>query len=130
MSDTGGRAAEQIIFGEISTGAANDLQRATDLVRRMITDYGMSTKFRNVVLSQRGSGYGAAEPSLVREYSEDTQQFIDSELARILAERYQHVIELLTSKKTLLEYIVGRLLEKEVVEEADHSSHNYLSWSW
>ena len=115
----GGRAAEQIVFGEISTGAANDLQRATDLVRRMITDYGMSTKFRNVVLSQRGSGYGAAEPSLVREYSEDTQQFIDSELARILAERYQHVIELLTSKKTLLEYIAGRLLEKEVVEEAE-----------
>lgn len=115
----GGRAAEQIIFGEISTGAANDLQRATDLVRRMITDYGMSTKFRNVVLSQRGSGYGAAEPTLVREYSEDTQQFIDSELARILAERYQHVIELLTSKKTLLEYIAGRLLEKEVVEEAE-----------
>ncbi|MBQ0167640.1 MAG: ATP-dependent zinc metalloprotease FtsH [Treponema sp.] len=115
----GGRAAEQIIFGEISTGAANDLQRATDLVRRMITDYGMSTKFRNVVLSQRGSGYGAAEPTLVREYSEDTQQFIDSELARILAERYQHVIELLTSKKALLEYIAGRLLEKEVVEEAE-----------
>lgn len=115
----GGRAAEQIIFGEISTGAANDLQRATDLVRRMITDYGMSTKFRNVVLSQRGSGYGAAEPQLVREYSEDTQQFIDSELARILNERYQHVIELLTSKKVLLEYIAGRLLEKEVVEEAE-----------
>ena len=69
----GGRAAEEIVFNEISTGAGNDLQRATDIIRRILTDYGMSKKFRNVVLSQRGGGYGygAAEPQLVRDYSEE-----------------------------------------------------------
>ncbi|MCR4713209.1 MAG: ATP-dependent zinc metalloprotease FtsH, partial [Treponemataceae bacterium] len=115
----GGRAAEQIVFDEISTGAGNDLQRATDIIRRILTDYGMSKKFRNVVLSQRGSGYGAAEPQLVRDYSEETQTYIDSELARIMEERYKHVVELLKSKRVLLDYIAERLLEKEIMEQAE-----------
>ena len=115
----GGRAAEQIVFDEISTGAGNDLQRATDIIRRILTDYGMSKKFRNVVLSQRGSGYGAAEPQLVRDYSEETQTYIDSELARIMEERYEHVLELLKSKRVLLDYIAERLLEKEIMEQAE-----------
>lgn len=115
----GGRAAEQIVFNEISTGAGNDLQRATDIIRKILTDYGMSKKFRNVVLSQRGSGYGAAEPQLVRDYSEETQTYIDSELARIMEERYEHVLELLKGKRVLLDYIAERLLEKEIMEQAE-----------
>ena len=115
----GGRAAEQIVFNEISTGAGNDLQRATDIIRRILTDYGMSKKFRNVVLSQRGSGYGAAEPQLVRDYSEETQTYIDSELARIMEERYAHVVKLLESKRVLLDYIAERLLDKEIMEQAE-----------
>ena len=115
----GGRAAEQIVFNEISTGAGNDLQRATDIIRRILTDYGMSKKFRNVVLSQRGSGYGAAEPQLVRDYSEETQTYIDSELARIMEERYEHVVKLLESKRVLLDYIAERLLDKEIMEQAE-----------
>lgn len=112
----GGRAAEQIIFDEISTGAANDIQRATDTVRRMITDYGMSKRFKNMTLGKSGQGYGSGEPQLVREYSESTQQYIDEEISRIINERYEHVISLLESHKDLLEYIAKRLLEKETMD--------------
>lgn len=112
----GGRAAEQIIFGEISTGAANDIQRATDTVRKMITDYGMSARFKNMTLGKSGKGYASDTPELVREYSETTQQYIDEEIARIIDERYNHVLELLGSHKDLLEYIAKRLLEIETME--------------
>lgn len=113
----GGRAAEQIAFGEISTGASNDISRATDIVKRMITDYGMSEKFSNVTLGKSGRGYGGAqEPELVREFSEETQRYIDEEIAKIINERYQAVIKTLKKHSTLLEYIAKRLLEKETME--------------
>lgn len=115
----GGRAAELIVFNQVSTGAGNDLQRATDIARRMMTDYGMSGRFRNVVLSQRGGGYGTGEPQLIREYSEATQQYIDNELARIMEKRFNHVVELLNSKRSVMDYIANRLLEKEIIEEAE-----------
>ncbi|AEE15942.1 ATP-dependent zinc metalloprotease FtsH [Treponema brennaborense] len=115
----GGRAAELIAFGEVSTGASNDLQRATDIARSILTDYGMSGRFRNVVLSQRGGGYGADSPQLIREYSESTQQYIDEELARIMAERFEHVTALLKEKRDVMEYIASRLLEKEIIDEAE-----------
>ena len=112
----GGRATEQIIFNEISTGAANDIQRATDTVRKMITDYGMSTRFKNMTLGKAGKGYGSDSPELVREYAETTQQYIDEEIARIIDERYNHVLEMLGAHKDLLEYIAKRLLEIETME--------------
>ena len=115
----GGRAAEQVCFGQVSTGAANDLQRATDIARRILTDYGMSDKFKNVVLSQRGGGYGSDSPQLVREYSEATQQYIDQELARIMDQRFTGVVKMLTEKRDVLDYIADRLLEKEVIEQAE-----------
>ncbi|MDR1786014.1 MAG: ATP-dependent zinc metalloprotease FtsH [Spirochaetaceae bacterium] len=117
----GGRAAEQIVFGRISTGAANDIQRATDTVRRMITEYGMSGKFRNVALSKRGAGYGGyyQEPQLVREYAESTQQYIDEQIAKTIEERYNYCLSLLESKRDLLDYIAARLLEKETIEESE-----------
>lgn len=118
----GGRAAEQIIFGSISTGAANDITRATDIARRMITDFGMSERFRHVALTKKGQGFSgqsAPEPFLVREYSEDTQKYVDDEIARIIAARYDSVVILLSSKREMIEKIAGILLEKEVIEEAD-----------
>ena len=116
----GGRAAEEIVFGVVSTGAGNDIVRATSIARRMITDYGMSDKFKNVALSQKGGGYGtSAEPQLVREYSETTQLYVDEEIARVIDERYNRVKDLLTEKKSLLDYIAGRLLEKETIEEKE-----------
>lgn len=112
----GGRAAEQIIFGEISTGASNDISRATDIIKRMITDYGMSEKFKNVTLGKSGRGYGTQEPELVREFSEDTQKYVDDEIARVMEERYQFVLKTLEKHGNLLEYIAQRLLEKETMD--------------
>mgnify|MGYP002766827988 FL=1 len=112
----GGRAAEQIIFGEISTGASNDISRATDIIKRMITDYGMSEKFKNVTLGKSGRGYGTQEPELVREFSEDTQKYVDDEIARVMEERYQFVLKTLKKHGNLLEYIAQRLLEKETMD--------------
>ncbi len=113
----GGRAAEQIVFGEVSTGASNDISRATGIIKSMITDYGMSDKFRNMTLGKSGKGYlGPQEPELVREYSEETQKYIDDEIARQMEERYSHVLSLLEKHRTLLEYIAKRLLEKESMD--------------
>lgn len=112
----GGRAAEQIVFNEVSTGASNDISRATDIVKRIITDYGMSSKFKNVTLGKSGRGYGSGEPELVREFSENTQNYIDEEIARIIDERYEAVIKLLKKNYGLLEEISQKLLEKETME--------------
>lgn len=115
----GGRAAEQVAFNMVSTGAANDLMRATDIARSIIVDYGMSAKFKNVALSKRGSGYLGNDPQLVREYAETTQQYIDEEIAKIIDGRYEAVVNLLTAKKGLLDYIAKRLLEKETIESEE-----------
>ncbi|MDX9801429.1 MAG: ATP-dependent zinc metalloprotease FtsH [Spirochaetia bacterium] len=117
----GGRAAEKIIFDEVSTGAANDLTRATDIARKMITDYGMSEKFENVVLTSRGGTY-MGEPagaSLSREYSEKTHQYVDEEIHNIIKTRYDYVLQLLSTKKELIEKIALRLLETETVDSAE-----------
>ncbi len=117
----GGRAAEQIEFEQISTGAANDLDKAAEITRRMITDYGMSDKFRNVYLPSRkqspflGNGSSAA----MREYSETTQQYIDEESARIIAGRYAGVLKILKEHKGLLRRVAQRLLEVEVLEKSE-----------
>lgn len=112
----GGRASEQIILGQVDTGAANDIQRATDILRRMITEFGMSKRFYNMTLGKSGKGYDSGEPQLVREYSEDTQKYIDDEIARMMAERYEHVLSILKQHKELLVCISNRLLEKETME--------------
>jgi cell division protease FtsH len=122
----GGRAAEEIAIGKISTGAANDLTRATDIARRMITDYGMSERFRHVALTRRAAGLlggaQASEQFMTREYSEDTQKYVDDEIARIVAARYDGVVSLLSSKRELLDSVSGRLLEKETIEEAEFAA--------
>ena len=117
----GGRAAEKLIFDQISTGAANDLSRATDIAKRMITDYGMSEKFSNVTLPYRREStfLGQENYALQREYSEKTQQYIDEETARIIAERYKQVQNLLESKQSILKSVAQKLLEAEVIEAED-----------
>ncbi|MDR1419529.1 MAG: ATP-dependent zinc metalloprotease FtsH [Treponema sp.] len=118
----GGRAAEDLVLGEISTGAANDLTKATDIARKMITDYGMSGRFRHVALTQRGTGMMGTqlqEPVFHREYSEATQQYIDEEIARTVEERYILAKGKLTENRSLLEKIAGLLLEKETLDEKE-----------
>jgi cell division protease FtsH len=118
----GGRAAEQIRFGRVSTGATNDLTRATDLARKMISDYGMSERFRNMTLSRRGSSIMGTESILGREYSEETQRYVDEEIARILASRYDLVLALLESKRSLLDSVTDLLLDHETIDEAEFAA--------
>ncbi|MFI5167806.1 MAG: ATP-dependent zinc metalloprotease FtsH [Thermoanaerobaculales bacterium] len=103
----GGRASEQVFFGKISTGASNDIARATDIARKMISDYGMSKKFENVVLpSQRSPMFLPGEPVTgQREYSESTQQYIDEEITRIIKERYDKAVKFIEEKKETVERI-------------------------
>ena len=112
----GGRTAEEIIFGDVSTGAQNDLQRATDLVRHMVAQYGMSEKVG--LMTFDGGGRPALLPGLSppREHSEETARLLDAEASRILGEAHVKVSALLTEKRSLVEQLARRLLEKEVVE--------------
>ncbi len=110
----GGRAAEETVFSDISTGASNDISRASDTVRQMITEYGMSEKFRNMTLPKTNSGIEGVSGG--REYSEATQQYIDNETERIIDERYTHVLNNLRKNREALEKITQALLEKEVLE--------------
>jgi cell division protease FtsH len=112
----GGRTAEEIIFGDVSTGAQNDLQRATDLVRHMVGQYGMSDKVG--LMTFDGGGRSALLPGLPppREYSEETARLIDAEASQLLVEAHVKVSALLTERRNLLDRLARRLLEKEVVE--------------
>ncbi|MBN2509434.1 MAG: ATP-dependent zinc metalloprotease FtsH [Spirochaetales bacterium] len=117
----GGRAAEDFIFKKISTGASNDLTRATDIVRNMITEYGMSERFKNVALTKRGNQFlnPMENPYMQKEYSEATQQYIDDEIARVIASRYERVLQILEEHQEKLKEIAGVLLEKEVLEQKE-----------
>ena len=112
----GGRAAEEIMFNDISTGASNDIARATDIIKRMITDFGMSDKYKNVTLGKGVLGNRGGDPSLVREFSEQTQNYVDEEIARIMNERYEYVLKLLGKHKDLIDYIANRLMEVETID--------------
>lgn len=116
----GGRVAEEIILGEISTGAHNDLQQATGIATSMVKEYGMSEKLGHVTFEKEKRPFFL--PSSIvssKEYSEDTAKQIDAEVKKIIDETYQKVKGILTSKKDKLEALARLLLEKEVVEEAD-----------
>ena len=114
----GGRAAEEIVFGKLSTGASNDIMKSTDIARNMITEYGMSERFRNVTLTKRNNGYleGAGYQ---KEYSESTQQYIDEEISRLMNERYKVVLDLLGKHRDLLESITDHLMDVEVVSSEE-----------
>ena len=118
----GGRIAEEMISGEYSTGAANDLTKATDIARKMITDYGMSDRFRNVALTSRGmsmTGEENREPSFQREYAESTQQYVDEEIARVIDTEYDKAKQILEQKRDVLDAVASALLEKETLDEKE-----------
>ena len=116
----GGRVAEEIVLGEISTGAHNDLQRATDIATSMVKEYGMSERLGYVTFEKEKRPFFVPS-SLVssREYSEDTAKQIDEEVKKIVDEAYHRVKEILTATRDKLEELARLLLEKEVVEEGD-----------
>ena len=114
----GGRAAEMLIFGKLSTGASNDIEKATQTAENLITVYGMSEKFMNVALRKRQNSYLGGGGS-TREYSEKTQQYIDDEIAKLISGRYKKVLAILTEHLDLLKTISAHLLDEEYLTAED-----------
>jgi cell division protease FtsH len=114
----GGRAAEELIFGSITTGASNDLQRATDLAEQMVTTYGMS-KVLGPLAYERGQKNAFLEngmPNARRPLSEDTAKAIDKEVKALVEEGHQKALGILKENRDLLETLATQLLEEEVIE--------------
>ena len=113
----GGRVAEEMIFGDISTGAQNDLQKATEIARTMVTQFGMSERLGLVALEgQRAPLFLPGVSQSSKEYSEDTARIIDEEIKKLLSEAHAKVRECLRSHREALEELAKLLLEKEVVD--------------
>ena len=115
----GGRAAEETIFGEITTGAQNDLQKATNIARSMVTLYGMNTKLGHATYNEPGNQFLQQGILQQREISDETAKLIDDEVRTILDERMAIVRSLLATKKDLLEKVASALLEKETLESEE-----------
>ena len=109
----GGRAAEELIFGEMTTGASNDIEKATSIARAMVTQYGMSDKFGMVALGQQRNRYlgGGAELTC----SEGTAQQIDAEVQRLVEEGHQQAIDTLKAHRFKLHEIAHYLQKKETI---------------
>jgi cell division protease FtsH len=112
----GGRAAEEIVSGDISTGAHNDLSRATDIARSMVKEYGMSKVGQVYYASQRRAQFLSLMPEGSKEYSEATSELIDQEINAIISAQYERALEILKGRRDLLEKSAAVLLEKETIE--------------
>ncbi|MCK5102444.1 MAG: AAA family ATPase, partial [Cyclobacteriaceae bacterium] len=111
----GGRAAEEIIFGKISTGALSDLERITKMAYSIVTIYGMNDKIGNVSFyDSKQSEYSFTKP-----YSEETAKTIDQEVKKLIESAYKRTKDLLSEKKNELEIVAKELLEKEIIFQSD-----------
>jgi cell division protease FtsH len=117
----GGRAAELVVIGQGSTGAANDLAGATDLAVKMVREFGLSDKLGPIGYPEGGSVFlgGGGPPMSSRPFAEATQAEIDEEVSRLLREAEQRAIELLKVHRPELDALVSLLLEKETVDGSD-----------
>jgi cell division protease FtsH len=109
----GGRAAENVVFQQISTGAQNDLDQVTKMAYGMISVYGMNKKVGNV------SFYGLSQDQFQKPYSDDTAKLIDDEVRNLIDSQYARAQELLKDKRKELEIIAKTLLDKEVILKSD-----------
>src|SRR5210317_1964384 len=111
----GGRAAEEIIFDKISTGALSDLERVTKLAYSIVTVYGMNDKIGNIsYYDSKQSEYSFTKP-----YSEETARTIDQEVSKIVESAFKRARKLLSEKKSELEVVAKELLEKEIIFQSD-----------
>ncbi|AAZ58321.1 membrane protease FtsH catalytic subunit [Prochlorococcus marinus str. NATL2A] len=116
----GGRSAEEIIFGKVTTGASNDLQRATDIAEQMVGTYGMSDILGPLAYDKQGGGQflgGNNNPR--RELSDATAQAIDKEVRSLVDDAHEKALNILKNNLSLLEDISQKILEKEVIEGDD-----------
>ncbi len=116
----GGRAAEEIALGHMTTGAGNDLERATELARKMVTQWGMSERLGPLTFGKREEQiFLGKELAKHKDYSEKTAEEIDSEVKRIVTEQYEYAKDLIRKNRKLLDALVNLLLEKETVDGAE-----------
>ena len=109
----GGRAAEELVFGSITTGASNDIEKATDIARAMITQYGMSEKFGLIGLEKQGNQY--LDGRTVLNCGDATSAEIDHEVMKLLKECYEKAKELLKDNRDIMDRIAAFLSEKETI---------------
>jgi cell division protease FtsH len=113
----GGRGAEEIVFGDVTTGASNDLERATNIARAMVTRYGMSDKLGPRTFGDREElVFLGREISEQRNYSEEVAEDIDNEVKRIITTAFSRAKEILTSYRGKLDAIAERLVREETIE--------------
>ena len=117
----GGRSAEEVVFGSITTGAANDLQRATEVAEQMVTTYGMSDVLGPLAYDkgQQNSFLDSGMPNARRNMSEETARAIDAEVKGLVEAAHEQALNILRSNRDLLESISQQLLKEEVIEGKD-----------
>ena len=117
ISLLGGRVAEQLIIGDISTGASNDIERATKIARSMVTKYGMSQRVGTIMLGQdQGEVFLGRDFAQSKEYSEETAAIVDEEVKSIVDFAYKKAEEILKEHVDKLHRVAGVLLEKEKID--------------
>ncbi len=113
----GGRAAEEVALGHMTTGAGNDLERATELARKMVCEWGMSEKLGPLTFGKREEQiFLGKEIMKHKDYSEKTAEEIDEEVTKIVTERYEYAKKLLTENKPILMRLTKALLERETLD--------------
>jgi cell division protease FtsH len=117
----GGRVAEHVIYGDFSTGASDDLARATDIARSMVTQYAMVPELGNATYAENGGGLlgGAANALHTRRYSEETAREIDCAVRAFVDAAFDRARAVLEHNRTILEESARSLLERETLTEAD-----------
>jgi len=115
----GGRAAEEVVFGELSTGAQNDLQRATELAREMVAEFGMSEELGPVAYAQHPTSFGPMAIEPASPWSERTARRMDEAIRSLVEEARSRALDLLTTHKDTLVALASALKEKEVIAEED-----------
>jgi cell division protease FtsH len=119
----GGRAAEELVFGDVTTGATNDLERVTKLARKMVMEYGMSERLGPLTFGEKEElVFLGREIGEQRNYSEETAQEIDQEVRRLVEEAYNRAKEVLTAYRDKLTLLAQRLMEVETIEAAEFNA--------
>jgi len=112
----GGRCAEQMVLGSLSTGASNDLQRATELARKMVREWGMSERIGPMAWGSEGAVFLGEDLMHTRDYSDVTSRVIDEEVERILREQETRAIRLLNEHRNGLSAVAHALIDKETID--------------
>jgi cell division protease FtsH len=115
----GGRCAERLVLDTLSTGASNDLQRATEMARKMVREFGMSDRVGPMAWGASGPVFLGDDLMHSRDYSDETSRVIDEEVERILREQEERALKLLEEHRGGLEGVAELLLEKETISGAD-----------